>query len=483
VRTLTDGVRHWVPQNRWDLIAPLPAPDQQPDLAIVVPYFEQHESLLRMYAALGVARLDPWRTEIVIVDDGSSAPPPPPPPELPFKLTILRQADLGCRPGAARNLAASHTRADVLVFLDSDTLPEPCTVARLAAWPASMPDALVVGRRGHVDLAGWSERQIQDWLTGNGAAPPRRADPAWLTDGYRSSRDLLDADERSFRYVISAVMACHRSLFDDIGGFDDERSHYGGEDWELATRAFTNGGVLVHDPAAVAWHDEPDWAEREHGGETLRYAAGDGEPASGDKTEETLWLASHIPDPATRGVALRQRFADTIVVLQLPPSTSPAVFVTTIHTVLTELPDVSLQLPEHVPELVTSYCRHDPRVRRCRPGDDELRRARTVVTLRSGMEARPGALRALVASVGPGGPGRVDIVDDGRPVGRVESSRAAGRARRAATFGIDAEAVVDELFGRRTVEALGAGLRALPDDLDLAAWLAESASTERGFDG
>jgi len=480
VRTLTDGVRHWVPQNRWDLIAPLPAPDQQPDLAIVVPYFEQPESLLRMYAALGVARLDPGRTEIVIVDDGSSAPPPSPPQALPFKLTILRQADLGCRPGAARNLAASHTRADVLVFLDSDTLPEPCTVARLAGWPASMPDALVVGRRGHVDLAGWSEHQIQDWLTGNGAPPPRRADPAWLTDGYRSSHDLLSADERSFRYVISAVMACHRSLFDDIGGFDDERSHYGGEDWEFAARAFTNGGVLVHDPEAVAWHDEPDWADREHGGETLRGAAG--EPASGDKTEETLWLASHIPDPATRGLALRQRFADTIAVLQLPPSTSPARFLATIHTVLTELPDVSLHLPEHVPDLVTSHVRHDPRVRPCQPGDDVLRRARTVVTMRSAMEARPGALRALVASVGPGGLGRVDIVDDGRPAGRVESSRAAGRARRAATFGIDPVAAVDELFGRRTVEAAGVGLRALSDDLDLAAWLVDSAGTEQHFD-
>ena len=70
-------------------------------------------------------------------------------------------------------------------------------------------------------------------------------------------------------------MACHRSLWDDIGGFDASRDEYGGDDWEFAYRAFNNGAVLVHDPTAVAWHDEPDWSDRD----------------GGSKNDETLWLA------------------------------------------------------------------------------------------------------------------------------------------------------------------------------------------------
>lgn len=478
MRTLSDGVRYWVPHNRWDLAGP-PHQDPQPELAIIVAYFEQPESLLRMYAALDVARLDPARTEVVVVDDGSSAAPPPPPPAFPVRATVLRQPDEGCRPGAARNLGAAHTGAEILVFLDSDTLPEPSTVGRLAAWPATIPDALVVGRRGHVDVTGWSVARTRDWLTGAGQPPTRRADPAWLADGYRRSHDLLEADDRSFRYVISAVMACHRSLFDDIGGFDAERSNYGGEDWEFAARAFNSGAVLVHDPAAVAWHDEPDWAERHRTARRDATAVRSKPPdagGGGGKTEETLWIAAQVPDPATRGPALRQRCADTVVVLDVEPTTSAARYVATIHTVLAELPDVSLHLPEHVPDLVGAHVVHDGRVRRSGPAAEQWRRARTVVTLRTAVDARPGRLRQLVAWVRPGGRGHVDITDHGRAVGSVTSTRALGRARRAAAFGIDPELVVDELFGRSVVEASAAGLRVLPDDLDLAAWLARSAT-------
>ncbi len=463
MRTLTDGVRHWVPHNRWDLVAPARLGRPQPTVAIIVAYFEQPASLLRMYAALGVAGLDPDRTELVVVDDGSACAPPSPPPDLGICATVLRQDDNGCRPGAARNLGAAQTSADVLVFLDSDTLPEPPTINRLAAWPAIIPDAVVVGRRGHVDLRGWSAEQARKWLTGAGPAPTRRPDPAWLADGYRESHDLLDADDRSFRYVISAVMACHRTLFDDVGGFDALRVTYGGEDWEFAARAFNNGAVLVHDPDAVAWHDEPDWADREHDDD-------------GKKAEETLWLAAQIGDPATRGVGLRQRGADVVVSLELPPQTPVAPVVATMHTVLDALADVSLHLQQPVSELVAEHVRHDPRVRLVPAEDAQRRLARTSLTLRAPVDARPGALQGLVDAVRPCGPGRIDIVDDGRSVGCVVSARAAGRARRAGRFGIDPGQIVDDLFGRATVEASAVGLRILPTGFDLAAWLAASAA-------
>ena len=98
------------------------------------------------------------------------------------------------------------------------------------------PDALVVDGRGHVDLAGWSPAATVDWLAGRRSAPPRRPDPAWLADGYRQSHDLLDIDDRS-AYVIGRHVG-HRSLWDDIGGFDASRDEYGGDEpREFAYRA------------------------------------------------------------------------------------------------------------------------------------------------------------------------------------------------------------------------------------------------------
>ena len=133
-------------------------------VAVVIPYFEQADSLRRMYAALSMAGLDRRHHEVVVVDDGSRRPPPPPPAGLDVPVRIIRQADRGCRPGAARNLGAGATSADVLVFLDADTLPCPSTIRRLAAWPVVLPDALVVGRRHHADLGGWSPADVVDWF-------------------------------------------------------------------------------------------------------------------------------------------------------------------------------------------------------------------------------------------------------------------------------------------------------------------------------
>jgi hypothetical protein len=102
------------------------------------------------------------------------------------------------------------------------------------------------------------------------------------------SRDLLDADGRSFRYLISAVMACRRTLFDDLDGFDERFVGYGGEDWDLAYRAWNAGAVLVHEREALAWHDGPDWSGRD----------------GGAKDRESARLAALIPEPFTRGAPL-----------------------------------------------------------------------------------------------------------------------------------------------------------------------------------
>lgn len=171
----------------------------------------------------------------------------------------------------------------MLVFLDADTAPEPRFLEELTRRIAVCPDVLAVGRRRHADPV--TGRELPE--------------PVWLREGYAASRDLLDADGRSFRFVISAVLGCRRSLFDDLGGFDERFVGYGGEDWDLAYRAWNTGAVLVHEPGAVAWHDGPDWSGRPD--ERAR------------KNLEAARLAELIPEPRTRGSARPTMVRDVLV--------------------------------------------------------------------------------------------------------------------------------------------------------------------------
>lgn len=444
------GSHCWVPQNRWDLVPSELLDRSAASIAIVVPYFNQPDSLRRMYGAIAAAHLDPRCHRLVIADDGSTAPPPRPPAGFPLPVDLVRQEDRGCRPGAARNLAVASCDDDVLVFLDADTLPDATTVRQLSRWPAAMADALVVGCRHHVDLTGWSPRDTVAWLGGHRASPPRRADPGWLDRGYELTRDLLDADDRSYRYVISAVMSCHRSLYDDIGGFEATRDEYGGEDWEFAYRAFNNGAVFVHDASAVAWHDEPDWSARD----------------GGSKNAETMWLASRIPEPLTRGTGPRHLWPDVVMSLNGIEADEGQV-VATIHAVLAAIPDCGIHLARDISPSLRSYVAQDSRIEFGPPGAERLARARRVVELRQAVLWQPSQLRAALDAVGPGAAGSIDVVKGTEIVATVTSTRALGRVRRAPReLSPDP---IDSLFGRRTVAASAIGVTPVPTDVDLDA--------------
>ena len=427
-----DGRRWWVPGNRWDLVVDRVRLAPPTRLAVIIPYFEQPDSLRRMYAALEVAEVGvPW--EVVVVDDGSSEPPPAPPDGLVPAVRVLRQEDRGVRPGAARHLGVAATDAEVLVFLDADTLPTPTTIARMAAWPSTVPDALVVGLRHHIDLDGWSPRRLQAWLTGRVEGPPRRRDPAWLSDRYAASGDLLHATRGDYRSVISAVMSCHRVLYDDVGGFDVRRDEYGGEDWDLAARAYHHGAVLVHEPAAVAYHDEPDWEDRSDDADA--------------KQREHAWLAGHTTDPSARGNGLLHPHPDVVTTVELG-SAHWQDWAGTVDALLHACPDQHLYLLGDTDDRLADYVAADPRVRFGPAGPASSHRGLIDVHVRRVHPWTKGSFRQLVAPIIDRDAGVVRGCVHGELVATATSNRRTGRVRRAATFGV---ALPDDAFATREV--------------------------------
>lgn len=422
-----------VPGNRWDLLDGL-EPAAPPAVSVVVVHYRQQAELDRTLAALGRQTHPADRTEVIVVDDGS-----PEPPRVPAGIRLLRQADEGFRAAAARNLGASAATGDVLCFLDADTVPEPGYLARMARLPGLAPEAVVVGRRRHAALAGLPlDAPVEQ--AGPAAELP---EPRWLRDGYRVTRDLLDADDRAYRYVISAALACSRWFFERVGGFDERFRTYGGEDWEWAHRAWLGGAVLAHVADAVAWHDGPDWAGRDAGDPDRRAR----------KDTETLLLADRVPVAGSRGRGLRSARPD--VVIRLGAAPSPAAAFVCVDSLLAALPAAVVQVP---PEFADVFAA-DQRVTGAPSTTDPPARVVIDVPMALRVDRVADTLQEAVSTVGVGTLGTVLLGSAHAPAVRIDSARAAARR---ATWGRD-------FFETRVLE--DAGLTPLGADPRLAGYL------------
>jgi GT2 family glycosyltransferase len=412
-----------LPGNRWDLLAGV-RPDVPPKVSIVVAHYRQPQQLARTLAALRRQDHASHRLEVIVADDGS-----PEPPRVPDDVVLVRQEDAGFRLAAARNLGAAAATGEILVFLDADTTPEPAFVRELVRLPALAPDCVTVGRRRHARLDDVPVTEDIELAV----AGRELVEPPWLREAYRTSRNLLDADDRSYRYVIGAALACSRRLFDESGGFDDTFTSYGGEDWEWAYRAWIGGALLAHVPTAIAWHDGPDASER---------------PATGRsaKNAEAIRLSGLIPVPGSCGRGLRSAKVDMAVSGPPAPATPADVFVS-VDSVLAAIPGA---------EAIEADTGTHDLLRRGR-----FDRVRVHLDILRPVLVVGGALAAQVARMGREHLGELLIVDDaGTELIRISSMRARARHLRWAR---------DDLFSRE--RSTCDGVHALANEVDVEAYL------------
>lgn len=396
----------WVLGNRWDAVGER-TPDPLPRVSVIVTHFDQPRELERMLHALSRQDYPAHLVQLIVADDGS-----PDEPVAPDGVELVRQDDRGFRAAAVRNLGASRASGDVLCFLDADTAPEPGYVRAMTRLPALLPEAVTVGRRRHADFATTpSDAPLET------AGPAHALDePEWLADAYSRSRNLLDADDRSYRYVIGAAFACSRWFFAATGGFDESFDTYGGEDWEWAHRAWQHGAVFAHVPDAVAWHDGPEWAGR-MADPTERRRQGNA---------QSLLLSAKIPVAGSHGRGLLTAAPD--VVFRLESAHERAQTFVCVDSVLAALPHARVELAHGASDLLYDA---DPRVGHL---DPEHTDARVIVHV-----VRPFALLgdagALLAerlrTLGWGDEGALDIfTPTGELVARAESRRARERRLR-----------------------------------------------------
>ncbi|ORM33893.1 glycosyltransferase [Williamsia sp. 1135] len=453
---LQDG-RVVVPDNRWDLAKDC---STTPLVSVVIPYYNQPRQLALVLEALTAQTYPMDRMEIVIADDGSTDPPDVDRWSCCLSVIVVRQEDRGFRAAAARNLGAAASSGSILCFLDADTVPTPDYVRRAIRLPAVAPDSVVVGRRLHADLADVAPGRVGRWFSENSAAGRSHdeREPRWLADAYQRTSNLLMPGWDGYKYVISAVFTCSRELFDDIGGFDPTFVQYGGEDWELANRAFMMGAVFAHEPAAIAWHDGPDWAER---------------PVSdrlAGKNAEALALAPLITDPAARTSGLGYSVPDLAVVIDTEGHTAPSLL-RTVASVLRGVDGRVWLQGRAAQSLHRALGIEDSRVLVGYPGPAINGRCRFYAEVSGRVVFSRNSIPLLVEELDPGKAGQVIVdFDRSRPAAvTVWSSRARHRSRR---WSKETQRTEDELlralFGVRRVAPTEVGIAVADADPSLS---------------
>ena len=227
-------------------------------LSVIVPYFEVPGELALTLAALEVQSYPHELFEVIVVDDASNPPLELPPSPLDVKL--VRQEGAGFGLARARNKGARAAANDILLFIDADLIAEKELITSHARWHHALSDAMTLGMYRRVSVEGVSASMIREGdcsisrlLESRGSDPPPLAEYLDKANGLNTTRDDI------FRAVSGGNLGIRRRFLDEIGGFDETFTRYGGEDTELAYRGYTKGALLVPVPEAMAWHQgRPD---------------------------------------------------------------------------------------------------------------------------------------------------------------------------------------------------------------------------------
>jgi glycosyltransferase involved in cell wall biosynthesis len=197
----------------------------QPGLSVLIPF--KGDDPVRLLQALDLEQV---AAEIVLLDDGSG--------DADLSARVAAQVEamrlpvrfvrLETNQGRARgrNTLAEQARADYLLFLDSDMLPDTATF--LARWLE------IAGQRAPVAFGGFSLKQ----------APVERATA--LHRAMAVSSDCIDADARAAqpeKYVFTSNLLVRRDVFAAIT-FDERFSGWGWEDVEWAMRVVKSWPIL-----------------------------------------------------------------------------------------------------------------------------------------------------------------------------------------------------------------------------------------------
>ena len=204
--------------------------------SVVVPCFNSAPLLAKGLPALVRQAGPAGDCEVIVVDDGSTDGTAALIASLglPESFRYVRQENQGA--AAARNRGASEARGQILVFLDSDVVPDADLLEEHIESHRCYRRALIVGQTRALPADGLGTFHK---VLGNAVY----------------SFDQGDEEKQvTFQQVLSRNLSLRRESFFEIGGFDQDFPRSGFEDVEFAYRAARLGFRLVYNPRASGDH-------------------------------------------------------------------------------------------------------------------------------------------------------------------------------------------------------------------------------------
>ena len=446
--------------NRWDEleVPSLGAWRPEHTVSVILPHFEAPAALHRTLASLAAQTYPRHLIEPIVVDDGSSPPLALGAVADDLEVTVLHLPDQGFGLARARDTGARAASGEVLVFLDCDMLAEPHHLEAHARWHHACDHAVTLGSRQHVEVGDLTPRAVLDAGRDGSLAPlfdgTQPSTPAWLARHLERTDQLRTDHDDLFRVTAGGNLGVRRERYLEVGGFDPSFDQWGSEDTDLGHRLFLAGAVFVPEPAAACWHQGDSRGLEPHERRSLE--------------EQRARISQTTPHPHFRRMMPGRSFVVPAVVVDIDArGAAHAPTVATVEDVLAS--DVhDLEIVLHLADDDVDRVRlerelaGDPRVLLA-PRAEHVR-SPLRLELAAGVRLEPGALRAVLTTVGTGRlhAGLVTVEVPGAPDDRVEAwvTRATSRARTAgAATPEEVRAEVVRWFGQRRVAGAELGIR------------------------
>ncbi|HAN9828916.1 TPA: glycosyltransferase [Escherichia coli] len=244
-------------------------------LSIVIPTYNRAKILAITFACLCNQKTI-YDYEVIVADDGSKENIEEIVREFESLLNIkyVRQKDYGYQLCAVRNLGLRAAKYNYVAILDCDMAPNPLWVQSYMELLAVDDNVALIGPRKYIDTSKHTYldflsqksliNEIPEIITNNQVAGKVEQNKSvdWRIEHFKNT-DNLRLCNTPFRFFSGGNVAFAKKWLFRAGWFDEEFTHWGGEDNEFGYRLYREGCYFRSVEGAMAYHQEPPGKENE----------------------------------------------------------------------------------------------------------------------------------------------------------------------------------------------------------------------------
>lgn len=215
------------------------------DFSVIVATYNQLPSLKLVLEALGEQTFQDF--EVIVVDDGSSDGTKEYMEKNHPDIKYVWQEDKGFRLAKSKNNGIRISEGEYIIVIEADVVPDKELVATYKFW--SKPDLVILGVRHDVDA--FPDSLDYGYLSGHIVAGD------WRTNALRQIKRV----DRPWRLCSGCNVCFPATVLKEIGGWNENFTHYGIDDYEVCLRAVMAGCKIQPLPAAFGYHLKHDIRE------------------------------------------------------------------------------------------------------------------------------------------------------------------------------------------------------------------------------